>query len=50
MRQLTLLVMGFALMFAAGEIALADVIHEAEPISAQVMTPAENPVARDRNR
>lgn len=43
MRLLTLLVAGFALMFAAGEIALADVTYEAEPISAQVMTPAENP-------
>lgn len=43
MRQLMLLVAGFALMFAAGEIAMAGVIPEFETISAQVMTPAENP-------
>lgn len=43
MRNLTLLVFGFALMFAAGEIALAEPVHVPTPISAQVMTPAENP-------
>ena len=43
MRNLTLMVVGFALMFAAGEIALADAPPEFETISAQVMTPAENP-------